>query len=235
MRIAMWSGPRNLSPAMMYAFAQRADCAVWDEPFYAAYLAATGLDHPMRDAILAAGETDPRVVAARCAGPAPQGRAVFYQKQMTHHQLPGFPTDWMAEAAHVFLLRHPTRVVASYAKKREAPVLEDLGFVQQRAIFERVRGMGLAPIVIDSADVRADPERALTGLCAALGLAFDPAMLAWPAGGRAEDGVWAPHWYGAIHRSTGFEAAEGPVPDLPGDLAAVAEAALPHYEAMRAG
>lgn len=234
MRIAMWSGPRNLSTAMMYAFAQRADCAVSDEPFYAAYLAATAIDHPMREEILAAQETDPAAVAALCTGPVPGGRAHWYQKHMAHHLLPGFPTGWLAEVASVFLIRHPARVVASYARKREGPSLEDLGFAQLAALHDRVAAEGQNPVVIDSATIREDPEGALRALCDALGIGFDPAMLAWPEGGHSADGVWAAHWYGAVHRSTGFDGAEGPLPGLPGSYAALAAAAMPYYEALAA-
>lgn len=230
MRIAMWSGPRNLSTAMMYAFAQRPDFAVRDEPFYAAYLAATDLHHPMRDAILAAQPTDPAQVAADCAGPLPEGAAHLYMKHMAHHMIDGFPLDWARGCVNVFLIRHPARVVASYARKREGPTLEDLGFLQQARLFDRVADwLGAAPPVIDSADIRADPRVALSALCAAVGLDFDPAMLTWPPGGRPEDGVWGAHWYGAVHRSTGFEDPEGPLPELTGDYAALAEAALPQY------
>lgn len=233
MKIAMWSGPRNLSTAMMYSFAQRPGFAVWDEPFYAPYLAATGAPHPMRDRIVAAHETDPAKVAARCAGPLPAGARHLYMKHMPHHMLEGFPLDWARGCENVFLIRHPARVVASYARKLEGPTLADIGTVQQARLFDTVADWtGRAPVVIDSADIRANPRAALTGLCAALGLPFDPAMLTWPAGGRPEDGVWAAHWYGAVHRSTGFEDPEGPLPDLTGAYAALAEQALPHYERM---
>ena len=201
-RIAMWSGPRNLSTAMMYAFGQRADCAVSDEPFYGAYLKATGADHPMADEIIAAGETDPARVAAYCRGPVPGGRAVWYQKHMTHHMLPGMAMDWIADLTNVFLIRHPARVVARYARKRE--------------------------------DILADPGAALAALCAEIGIEYDPAMLHWPAGGRAEDGVWAPVWYGAVHRSTGFGAAEPELPVLEGAYADLADSLMPEYRALEA-
>jgi hypothetical protein len=231
----MWSGPRNLSTAMMYSFAQRADCAVWDEPFYAPYLAATGAKHPMREAILAAHETDPVAVAALCSRSIPAGKPHFYMKHMAHHMVEGFPLDWARACRNVFLIRHPARVVASYARKLEGPSLSDIGFVQQARLFETVaEWTGRAPLVIDSADIRANPREALTALCAALGLDFDPAMLSWPPGGRKEDGVWAAHWYGAVHRSTGFEDPEGPLPELSGDYVRLVEAALPHYEALAA-
>lgn len=235
LRIAMWSGPRNLSTAMMYSFAARGDCAAWDEPFYAAYLAATGLDHPMTAEILAAGETDPARVAARCAGPAPGGEPVFYQKHMTHHMIPGFPLEFMDACANVFLIRHPARVIASYVAKRENPSLADLGFVQQAALFDRVaQRSGKAPVVVDSADIRADPAGMLDRLCAAIGLAFADAMLRWPAGPKSFDGAFAPHWYGAVHRSTGFDTAEGPVPQVGPDQQALLDAALPIYDRLRA-
>ena len=233
MNIAMWSGPRNLSTAMMYAFAARGDCAVWDEPFYAAYLTATGLDHPMSAAILAAGEGNAAKVAAACAGAAPGGQPLFYQKHMTHHMLPEFPLDFMELCRNVFLIRHPARVIASYAVKREDPTLQDLGFVQQAALFDRVADrQGHAPLVIDSADIRATPAESLGQLCAALGIPFTPAMLNWRAGAKPYDGVWAPHWYGAVHRSTGFDGAEGPLPDLPEAYRRLLEQALPIYERL---
>ncbi|MEL6517176.1 MAG: sulfotransferase [Pseudomonadota bacterium] len=232
-RIAMWSGPRNLSTAMMYSFAQRADSAVWDEPFYAAYLSETGLDHPMRAAVLAAGESRAETVIERCLGPVPGNAAVFYQKQMTHHMLADWPLDWLGRVTNVFLIRHPARVIASYLRKREAPLVDDLGFAQQHRIFAHVRHLGQDPVVIDSADILADPARMMAALCDALGLAFDPAMLSWPPGPRPFDGAWAPHWYGAVHRSTGFGAAEGALPSVPTPYAEMAEDALASYHALR--
>ena len=235
MKIAMWSGPRNLSTALMYAFAARGDCAVWDEPFYAAYLAATDIDHPMRDQVIAAGPTDPAQVAAACTGPHPGNKPLFYQKHMTLHMIPGFDRGFMAGLINVFLIRHPARVVASYAQKRESPTLADIGFAQQAALYDELADRtGRAPLVIDSADIRADPAAMLDRLCTALGIAFLPQMLRWPAGPKDFDGVWAPHWYGAVHRSTGIDGAEGPLPDLPPAYADLAAQALPFYERLRA-
>ncbi len=233
MKIAMWSGPRNLSTAMMYSFAARGDCAVVDEPFYAAYLARTGLDHPMREEILASQPTDADDVVADLVGENPGGKAHFYQKHMTHHMVPGIPRDWMAEVVNVFLIRHPARVVASYAAKREGPELDDLGFRQQAELFEHVQALGQKPVVIDSHDIREKPEVALRALCDALGLDWRPQMLCWPAGGIPEDGVWAAHWYESVHRSTGFAGSEGELPRLEPEYAALAEAAMPFYEQLR--
>ncbi|APZ44664.1 sulfotransferase family protein [Acidihalobacter ferrooxydans] len=230
----MWSGPRNLSTALMYAFAARGDCAVWDEPFYAAYLHATGIDHPMRDEVIAAGETDPARVAAACAGAMAQAKPLYYQKHMTLHMLPGFPRDFMRACVNVFLIRHPARVIASYAHKREGPTLDDIGFVQQAQLFDEVADwLGHAPLVVDSADIRAAPRATLATLCAALGIGFTDRMLRWPAGGHADDGVWAAHWYGAVHRSTGFAAEDDALPALTGAYARLAEQALPYYRRLR--
>jgi len=235
LRIAMWSGPRNLSTAMMYAFAARGDCSVVDEPFYGAYLNATGLDHPMRDEVIASQSTDPDEVTKALLGPIPHGQRLFYQKHMTLHMIPAFDRSSLRGLTNVFLIRHPARVVASYAKKREAPTLADIGFVQQAQLFDQVADwLGRPPLVIDSADIRADPQQALQRLCVALGLPFTSSMLTWAAGSKAYDGVWAPHWYGAVHRSTGFEDPEGPLPELTGSFADLAEQALPFYQGLRA-
>jgi len=229
MNIAMWSGPRNLSTAMMYSFGARVDCDVWDEPFYAAYLAATGLDHPMGQAISDAGETDPSTVSLACSGRAPGGQAHFYQKHMTHHMIPDFDRGFMGDCVNVFLIRHPTRVVASYAAKRQGPTLDDLGFRQQVELYEHALALGQSPVVVDSFDIRKTPQKTLFSLCQAIGIPFDPAMLSWPMGGHNRDGVWAAHWYGAVHESTGFAGEEDRLPKLEGDYAKLANAALEYY------
>ncbi len=231
----MWSGPRNLSTALMYSFAARGDCAVWDEPFYAAYLRATGIDHPLREAIIAGNEADADRVAAACAGTNPQGKTLFYQKHMTVHMIPGFDRGFMRACENVFLIRHPARVVASYAKKREGPALADIGFVQQAELFDEVAAWkGQAPVVIDSHDIRANPRKMLEELCEALGIPFTARMLSWPEGPKPYDGNWASHWYGAVHRSTGFDAAEGPLPELPDGYRRLVDEAMPHYDRLRA-
>ena len=233
----MWSGPRNLSTAMMRAFENRPDCAVSDEPFYAAYLAETGLDHPMREEVLASQPNDWREVAAALEGPAPGGAPLWYQKHMTHHMLPEFGREWIGACRNAFLIRRPAAVLASYAAKREAVTLADIGVVQQSELFDAVADrLGHAPPVIDAADVLADPARTLGALCTALDIAFDPAMLAWPAGRRDSDGIWAPAWYAAVEASTGFAQPDGEreEPRLPGHLAAIAEEAEGHYRRLAA-
>ncbi len=224
MRIAMWSGPRNLSTAMMYSFGARRDFAVMDEPFYAPYLDVSGVVHPMKSEIVDVHDTDPKRVGQSCEQ---DGTPHLYMKHMPHHMLDGFPMGWAEKCVNIHLIRHPARVIASYAAKREAPTLEDIGFIQQSILYEKLGGL-----VIDSDDIRAQPEPMLRAICNAIGLRFDPAMLQWPAGPRADDGVWAKHWYGAVHSSTGFAGAEGPLPEVAPKLHSVLEAALPYYSGL---
>lgn len=230
-RIAMWSGPRNISTAMMRSFENRADAQVVDEPFYAAYLAATGLDHPMRDEVLASQPQDWRAVVA---GLDALDGPVVYEKHMAHHMLDGMGLEWTADRANAFLIRDPAEVLASYTVKRADVTLDDIGVVRQAELFAREADrLGRAPPVVRGSDVLADPEGMLGALCVALGVAFDPAMLAWPPGRRDSDGVWAPAWYDAVERSTGFAPPERrDPPALPDALRAIADQARPHYEAL---
>ena len=228
MMICMWSGPRNLSTAMMRSFGARPDCAVWDEPFFAPFLLATGKAHPGRAETLAAHETDPHKVAARCK--TPQAEPYLFQKHMPHHMLPDFPMDWSKKAAHFFLIRHPQRVIASYAKSRSQFDLADLGFAPQRQLWEQLG----RPPVIHSETILQNPQSALAALCAAINIPFDPAMLSWPAGPRPEDGAWAPWWYKSVWASTGFGSPPSEMPDIAPEYLPLLSAALPDYEALSA-
>jgi hypothetical protein len=234
-RIAMWSGPRNISTAMMRSFEARGDAAVSDEPFYAAYLEHTGLDHPLREEVLASQSTDPARVAALLVGPVPGAKPLWYQKHMTLHLLDGFGRAWMAEVRNAFLIRDPASVLISYAEKRSNVTLADLGFVQQRELFEReAHRLGSPPPVVDAADVLARPAQTLARLCAALGIDYRPSMLHWPAGRRDSDGVWAPAWYQSVERSTGFVPSPARAErELPPTLHRLADAAMPHYQALK--
>lgn len=231
MHIAMWSGPRNLSTAMMYAFGARNDCAVWDEPFYGPYLAHTQKPHPMLDEIFANEECDPHVVAQRCTGTIPNTKKIFYQKHMPHHMEAGFPLGWIEQVSNVFLIRHPARVIASYIKKNGHPTLADIGVESQLHLFKNIyQRTGQPPIVIDSDDIRANPEKMLKQLCTAIGIKWDSAMLSWPKGGHSSDGTWAPHWYKEVWNSTGFAPPEGVLPTLPQSLEPLLRRAKAHYE-----
>lgn len=235
LRVAAWSGPRNISTAMMRAWENRGDCAVSDEPLYAHYLAATGLDHPGADDVIAAGDTDWRRVVATLTGPVPEGRRVWYQKHMTHHLLPGMGSDWIHGLVNVFLIRDPALVVASYLKSRATVAPEDIGLLQQWRLFEAVaERTGTAPPVIDAERFLRDPAGQLRWLCARIGLPFNERMLHWPAGRRHSDGVWAPHWYDAVWKSTGFEAWRPRAVQLNGHAARVAGACQHAYEQLLA-
>jgi hypothetical protein len=204
-RIAMWSGPRNISTAMMRSWGNRPDTFVCDEPFYAHYLKATGRDHPGAAEVIACGETDSQKVIAQLTGPIPGGKRIFYQKQMTHHLLAEIDRGWLGSVTNCFLIRDPAEVIVSYIKKNNDPKLEDIGFVQQAEIFDWARAhTGEIPLVIDARDVLESPERILRLLCEAIGMDFTDAMLSWPPGLRETDGVWAQHWYAEVAESTSF-------------------------------
>ena len=234
MKIACWSGPRNISTALMYAFSNRADCGAVDEPFYAAYLERTGKDHPMRAEILASQPRDPAAIVAALCGSNSAELPHVYHKHMAQHMLPGLWGDWVTEMVHVILIRHPARVVSSFRKGYAEAGLEDVGFVQLAEIYDDLAARELDPVIVEGSDVRADPEGMLRALCDRIELAWDPAMLEWPAGPKDVDGVWAPVWYGAVHQSTCFAGPEGDLPDLDNLAHEMAEAAMSHYEKLRA-
>jgi hypothetical protein len=202
----MWSGPRNISTAMMRAWGNRVDTFVVDEPFYAYYLGATGKKHPVADVVIASGETDWRKIVAQLTGPVPNGKRIFFQKQMAHHLLPDVDREWLGGVTNCFLIRDPREVIASYVKKREDPLLQDLGFMQQVEIFDfvRTRTSSIPPIV-DAKDVLENAEPMLRLLCEAVGVEFSQSMLSWPAGLRETDGVWAGHWYREVAKTTSFQ------------------------------
>ena len=233
--IAMWSGPRNLSTAMMRSFSSRADTFVSDEPFYGAYLKETGDPQPMDDEVIAAMDCDWHRVASALKGPAPDGRAVWYQKHMSHHMDGPVSIADFPNMRHAFLIRDPIRVAASYANKRSAIRPEHLGTARQRKYFEQIADQtGNVPPVVDSADILADPAGVLARLCAALGIDWDPAMLSWAKGPHPEDGIWGSHWYDKVNASTRFGSPPGDLPKLEGSYREVAEACRSDYKALAA-
>jgi hypothetical protein len=229
----MWSGPRNLSTAMMRSFGSRTDTFVSDEPFYGCFLKDTGADHPMRDAVIASMDCDWRSVMDTLSGEAPDGSPIWYQKHMWHMMTGPIAYEDFAGFRHAFLIREPERMVASYLKKREAARFEDFGLERQAEFFEReTERLGHAPPVIDAKDVLADPSAVLSKLCEALEIPWDPAILSWAPGRRETDGVWAAHWYGAVEASTGFGPPETGPAKLPADARRLADRCRPFYERL---
>jgi hypothetical protein len=235
LRIAMWSGPRNISTALMRAWENRPDTVVIDEPFYAHYLLATGLPHPGASEVIAQHELDPRRIIDTLLGPVPGGAPIFYQKHMAHHLLPGIDRAWLDHVTNCFLVRDPREMLASLAKAIPHPRLEDTGLPQQVEIFNHVRGRTAElPVVLDARDVLQNPERTLRMLCDRLGIDFSDRMLHWPAGPRDTDGIWAPHWYAAVWKSTGFEPYRPKQEPLPPYLHDLRDECVAFYEHLHA-
>jgi hypothetical protein len=232
-RLAMWSGPRNISTALMRSWENRPDSMVVDEPLYAHYLAVTGLDHPGRDEVIASGDTDWTHVVRALLGPVPPGVDVFYQKHMTHHLTDDIDRAWIAQLTNVLLIRDPREVVASYLRSRDSVTANDIGLPQQWRLYEELQAAGATPLVIDSSDFLREPAAYLRGLCAHVGLTFTDAMLSWPPGPRDSDGVWGKHWYGSVWSSTGFMTYEAREIHLTAEGAAVAGQCQPLYDELR--
>ena len=232
-KIAMWSGPRNISTALMRAWENRSDTVVCDEPLYAHYLYETGLPHAMSAEVIASQPTDWREVAAELTRENPESTAVYYQKHMAHHLLPEVGHDWIMQLSNCFLIREPKGMLPSLDSKLPKPRLEETALPQQVALFHELQeATGETPPVIDSRDVLEDPRGVLGALCERLDLPFEDAMLSWPAGRRASDGVWASHWYGNVEKTTGFGEYRPNAAPLPEHLAAIYDECLALYETL---
>ena len=204
-RIAMWSGPRNISTAMMYSFDNRPDSYCSDEPLYAHYLARTGVTHPGAQNVVASGETDWKKVVDIVCGDIPNRSKVWYQKHMTHHLLPHIGLDWVSKLTNCLLIRDPREVLLSMSKKTDQIDVMATGLPQQNRLFDHlIETTGEIPTIIDSRDILKNPEGMLSKLCEVLEIPFDKSMLSWQAGPRECDGIWAKHWYDAVWESTGF-------------------------------
>ncbi len=233
-RIAMWSGPRNISTAMMRAWENRIDTFVTDEPFYAYYLATTGIDHPMREEVLLTQPNDWKQVAIDCTTMTEGECSVHFQKHMTQHMLPQIDLGWLDAMVNIFLIRSPAEVVSSYAKARSQLTVADVGFEQQFRLYQHVTThLDSNPLVVDAGDVLKNPQMSLSAICRKAGIEFDPAMLKWPAGRRTSDGVWASHWYRNVENSTQFAAQQEREITLDADQQKIADLCQPHYEAMQ--
>lgn len=231
--LCLWSGPRNISTAMMRSFGARPDTTCWDEPFFAAYLDQTGLPHPGREETLAGCEIDPARVVERIL--APVETAYYFQKHMAHHMIAGMPTQWMEQARHVLLIRHPARVITSYAKGRPDFVGDDLGFSRLVQLHAEITEMqGKAPLIVDCDDILTDPDGQLRHICEdGFGIPYDPTMLSWEAGPRPEDGPWAPYWYDNVIASTKFAEAPGALPKVSAAYAEIYETARQDYDTLK--
>lgn len=235
-RLAMWSGPRNISTAMMRAFENRPDAEVVDEPLYAAYLARTGLDHPVREEVIASQPTDIATAVADLETPLPDGCRVHYAKHMAHHVDRDMDLGWTLRFRNALLIRDPVEVVASYVRARETADFdpEDIGLPQQAWLLELWEKEGADVPIVDAGDFLRAPEPHLRWLCDWLDIPFTDRMLSWPSGPRDSDGVWAPHWYEAVWSSTGFQPWRPRETKLSEHDAAVAEACRPFYEELYA-
>jgi hypothetical protein len=233
LRIAVWSGPRNISTAMMRAWGNRPDTFVCDEPLYSHYLRVTGLPHPGADEVIAHHESDWRKVVTWLTEAVPEGKPIFYQKHMTHHLLPEIDRSWLGRVTNCFLIRHPQEVITSYIAKNNDPTVEDVGFIQQAEIFEGVHAeTGNVPPVLDAKEIQENPRRMLGLMCDALGVEFSEAMLSWPPGLRPTDGIWAKHWYKEVETSTSFRPYKPKPEAVPERLRDVYEQSLEFYEQL---
>jgi hypothetical protein len=230
LRINLWSGPRNVSTALLYSFAQRSDTRVVDEPLYAHYLRTSGAPHPGREEVLAAQSQDgERVIREVVLGPC--DRPVAFFKQMAHH-LVGLERGFLARTANVILTRDPREMLPSLRENVARPKLADTGYAVQTELLQELRALGQDPPVLDAREVLTDPRRVLGELCRRLGIPFEEAMLSWKPGPRPEDGVWARHWYAGVHRSSGFQPFRPKSSAFPEELESLLAECRPHYEAL---
>ncbi len=230
-RICLWSGPRNISTALMYAFGQRSDTEIIDEPLYAHYLHVTGAMHPGREEVMTSMQTDGAdvirdVVFGPCAMP------VLFMKQMAHH-LVDIDRSFMQKTVNIFLIRDPKEMLPSLTKVIGMPTLSDTGLKIQAELYTELQGMGQSPPIIDSRELLLSPKNVLSKLCERLGLLFEESMLSWEKGGHPSDGVWAPYWYQNVHRSEGFVPYQPKQEPFPNELDGILSECLPYYELLR--
>ena len=231
-RVAMWSGPRSISTALMRSFENRPDTFVSDEPFYAHYLYETGIDHPLREEVISSGNTDWDSVADNITGPIPDGKDIWYQKHMAQHNLPGKDMTWIKIMQNILLIRHPREVILSYTKKYDITSIIQLGYPQQIALFNMLNRSGSLPLIMDAEDVLKNPKKMLNFLCNKLNIPFYKEMLSWPAGSRESDGIWGQHWYGSVEASTGFHPYVQKKGELPSKYRDIYTVCMENYEKL---
>jgi hypothetical protein len=232
-RIAMWSGPRNISTALMRSWESRSDTFVIDEPFYAHYLSVTNVDHPGRDEIVQSGETDQSVVSKGLISDIDDSCSIYFQKHMTHHMIPSVGREWMKDVVNCFLIRDPKDMILSYTKVNSNLSMHLLGLEDQYELFEYVTKInGRAPTVVDSKDILLDPRETLRLLCEKLGVVFSEEMLSWSKGVRDTDGIWAKYWYDNVINSTGFNIYRQKDDDVPSKYLGLYDECIKIYDEL---
>ena len=228
-RICLWSGPRNVSTALMYSFAQRSDCQVYDEPLYAHYLRHTDADeyHPGANEILASMENDGEKVVEMMMGS--HEKPVVFFKHMTHHLIE-LNLDFLKGCINVILTRDPREMIVSFDKVIPNPTMQDVGYEAHLVLMDQLERIGQKAIVLDSKEILFDPKKTLSGFCEAIGIPFEESMLSWKSGPILEDGIWANHWYDNVHKSTGFEPYRKKEVDFPERLESLLEKCEPIYK-----
>lgn len=227
----MWSGPRNISTAMMRSWENREDTVVIDEPLYGPYLYKTQNKHPMfTEIIKSQGHDEDRIIADLTQQDLPNNSSIYYQKHMSHHILEGMDVSWIKQLTNVFLIRDPRYVLSSYLRKHNNPTPENLGYPQQLMLFNYVKeNLGYTPIVMESKDILKNPEEMMKLLCEKLTIPFDNSMLTWPKGYRDSDGIWAPHWYNRVIESTGFSKYKPKDINLDSKTELITKKCMPYY------
>ena len=229
-RIAMWSGPRNISTAMMRSFENREDTFVIDEPFYAYYLYKTGFDHPGREDVIKAQSTKWEDIVELIIGKIPEKKLICYQKHMVHHIVNGRNISWVKLFNNCLLIRHPKDVIISYAKQSPIKGINDLGYLQQVNLFKKIKNItGKYPFVFDAKDILINPEKYLRIMCKYFKISFSKKMLSWPRGSRTTDGVWSPYWYKNVINSDSFKPYNESIEKIPRKYKGLLEECLPHY------
>ena len=231
--INLISGPRNLSTAIMYSFAQRKDTIAVDEPFYANYLLRFNVDHPGREEITANMEGDLEKILIKLKELSErEEKSICFIKNMAHH-LMDMPVDFLRSWNNLFLIRNPQQILLSYAKVIEKPTMQDIGLARQYELWNWLKENGLNPLVLDSGELLKNPENVLNKLCQQLKIRFEPAMLRWKAGAKPEDGIWARYWYKNVHNSTGFQKQKTYDEFLPEYLEPLYKEAMIYYDLLK--
>ncbi|HIA07357.1 MAG TPA: sulfotransferase family protein [Flavobacteriales bacterium] len=226
-KIALWSGPRNISTALMYSFANRSDTAVVDEPLFGYFLKHTGVWRPSRKEVLATMETNAINIMDTLLNP-PTDMPVYFMKHMANHLI-DLNLDFLANFENVLLIRDPKDMLLSYSKNVKEPTLLDTAYKMQVDLLDFFTERGMPYVILNAKNVLLNPERQLKILCEKLNISFQDSMLEWEAGSRQEDGIWAKYWYDSVHKSTGFGAYREKDQELPLNLISLYDECMYYY------